>query len=189
MGAIYRRAKIVFNKSVRNDVNMRYFEAMCAGAVLVTDKLKDNGVDVLFQPGTELVQYHDEASLVAAIDRLLANESERVAIGARARDRVLQEHTYEHRARKVLEVLLATTHSVRPAPHQYLSVFHMLRFPDGVLRTTARSLQALREAGDRNAVLALVATICSMLSWLLVRTYHARYRLRHWRLGRHADGL
>jgi len=33
----YARSKIVFNSSFRNDLNMRYFEAMGAGAVLVRD--------------------------------------------------------------------------------------------------------------------------------------------------------
>src|SRR4029077_3583759 len=38
IGEIYGRAKVVLNKSVRSEVNMRYFEAMGAGAVLVTDR-------------------------------------------------------------------------------------------------------------------------------------------------------
>jgi glycosyltransferase involved in cell wall biosynthesis len=183
MGRIYGRAKIVFNKSVRNDVNMRYFEGMCAGAALVTDKLHDNGVGELFEPGS-LVEYEDEASLIRTIDRLLADEATRKEIGGRARALVLERHTFAHRARTLLDTLSAARHSVRPAAHHYMPVYHLLRFPDGVLDAATRSLSTIRRHGDRNPVLGMVAALAELLSGVLLGAYRMRYRLRHWRLGR-----
>ena len=183
MGFIYGRAKVVFNKSVRNDVNMRYFEAMCAGAVLVTDRLRDNGVQELFEVDS-LAVYEDEVSLMHALDRLLADDVTRERMGRKARESILARHTYRHRAEQMLAALNETIVRKRPGPDDYMPVFHRLRFPEGVAWASAASLRSLREKGDRNPVLALVSSIASALSWLLVRSYRLRYRLRHWRLAR-----
>ena len=65
------------------------------------------GLDAFFEPGSEIVVADDGDDVLrglAAID-----ESQRRAIGRRARRRVLAEHTAEHRAaeleRHVAEVL------------------------------------------------------------------------------------
>jgi spore maturation protein CgeB len=38
---IYSQSKIVFNKSANNDLNMRVFEALSSGSMLLTDRLDD----------------------------------------------------------------------------------------------------------------------------------------------------
>jgi hypothetical protein len=179
IGEIYRRAKIVFNKSARNDVNMRYFEAMAAGAVLVTDRTSGNGVEELFSPGKDFIEYENEASLLTTIDRLLADDSERERIGRRGRETVLSRHTYGQRAEQIAKVLLAGTHRVRPAPHDYLPVFHLLRFPDGVLSQAQRSLTWMRSNGDRNPLLAMAILLLRPLAGVLLWGYRLRYRLRY----------
>jgi len=184
IGEIYGRAKIVFNKSVRNDVNMRYFEAMGAGAVLVTDSARDNGVEELFSPGEDFLEYRDDASLLAAIDSLLADDGKREQIGARAQRHVLSGHTYRHRAEKILDVLAATVHRVKPGPEDYLPAYHLLHYPEAVLSEASRSLAGMRTQGDRNPVLALVMPLLSCLAGLLGLAYRLRYRLRYARLGR-----
>ena len=50
-----------------------------------------------------MVENADEA--VAAYRSLLDDPGEAEAMGRRARERVLDEHTYGHRARQVLELL------------------------------------------------------------------------------------
>lgn len=184
IGEIYGRAKIVFNRSVRNDVNMRYFEAMGAGAVLVTDSARDNGVEELFSPGKDFLEYRDDASLLASIDSLLADSGKRELIGARAQRHVLSGHTYRHRAERILDVLGATAHRVKPGPEDYLAAYHLLRFPEAVLAEASRSLAGMRTQGDRNPVLALVVPLLSALAGLLGRVYRLRYRLRYARLAR-----
>ena len=71
MGRIYAQSKIVFNKSVNNDLNMRYFEALGAGACLVTDSIVGNGVDEIFKRGEDFFEYKDGDSLVKLIRKIL----------------------------------------------------------------------------------------------------------------------
>ena len=166
---------------------MRYFEAMGAGAVLVTDSpARENGVEQLFSPGEDFLEYHDDASLLAAIDSVLADNEKRERIGARAQKRVLADHSYRHRAAKIVEVLAGATHRVRPGPEDYLPAYHLLRYPEAVLSEASRSLAGMRAQGDRNPVLALIAPWISGLAALLDGAYRLRYRLRHARLARKA---
>lgn len=184
IGEIYGRAKIVFNKSVRNDVNMRYFEAMGAGAVLVTDSARGNGVEQLFTPGEDFLEYRDDASMCAAIDSVLDDEGKRERIGMRAQRLVLDRHTYRHRAEKIVAVLAGSSHRVNPGPEDYLPAFHLLRYPAAVLMQASRSLTAMRARGDANPALALMTPLVSALAWLLAWAYALRYRLRYARLAR-----
>ena len=179
IGAIYSRAKIVFNKSVRNDVNMRYFEAMAAGAALLTDRTSGNGVEELFSPGVDFVEYEDETSMLASIDWLLANDAVRERIGQRGKETVLARHTYRQRAEQVAKALLACPHRVRPSPGDYLPVFHLLRFPDGVLSQALSSLSWMRSNGDRNPLLAAAILLLWPLAQVLLRGYSLRYHLRY----------
>lgn len=184
IGDIYGRAKVVFNRSVRNDVNMRYFEAMGAGAVLVTDSARENGVEQLFSPGEDFLEYQDDASMLAAIDSVLADDRMREIMGARAQNHVLSGHTYRHRAEKIVEVLAAAAHRVKPGPEDYLPAFHLLRYPEAVLVEAKRSLSAMRTDGDRNPALAVVLAVLSGLAGALKWAYRLRYRLRYARLAR-----
>jgi spore maturation protein CgeB len=72
----------------------RVFEAAGAGACLMTDAWE--GIELFLEPGAEVLVAHDGddvAHLLAALD---ADRARR--IGAAARQRVLAEHTYAHRA-------------------------------------------------------------------------------------------
>ena len=52
--------------------------------------------------------------LVATYRRLLADPSTRRELGSRARERLLQEHTYTHRAQQLLNILGWRAPSVSP---------------------------------------------------------------------------
>jgi hypothetical protein len=184
IGEIYGRAKVVFNRSVRNDVNMRYFEAMGAGAVLVTDSARENGVEQLFTPGEDFLEYHDDASMLSTIDSVLADERSRERIGARAQSHVLSGHTYRHRAEKIVETLSAAERLVKPGPEDYLPAYHELRYPEAVMLEASRSLAGMKAQGDRNPVLALLVPVLSGLARMLGWAYRLRYRLRYARLAR-----
>ena len=43
MARAYSAARLAFNRSVKNDVNMRVFEAVACGSLLLTNDLADNG--------------------------------------------------------------------------------------------------------------------------------------------------
>ena len=96
MARIYGRSKIVFNVSVNGDVNMRAFEALAAGALLVTDRI-GNGFDEIFQDGVNCVCYSDIDEAIARIDHYLAHDDEREAIAVEGMRFALSQCTYRHR--------------------------------------------------------------------------------------------
>jgi len=105
MADAYRKSRIVFNQAVRNDLNMRVFEGMAAGALMVTDAIQRNGLENLFTAGEHLVTYASEAELFERLDYYLAHEPERRAIAERGRALVLRRDTYEQRARQLTQTL------------------------------------------------------------------------------------
>ena len=104
MGSIYAQSKLVFNKSVNNDLNMRYFEAMGAGAVLITDPILNNGVEQLFREGEHFLRYYKEGEVINLVKGVLAQPEKIERIGLQARTEVLEKHTYIHRAQEILNI-------------------------------------------------------------------------------------
>ena len=85
-------------------INPRVFEIAACGGFQLCDPCV--GLDTLFNFETELPVYRTLAELRGRIDYYLAHEDERHAIAHAARQRVLREHTYEHRAQKMLDSIL-----------------------------------------------------------------------------------
>jgi spore maturation protein CgeB len=81
----------------------RPFELASAGAAIVSNPYE--GIERWFEPGSELFVVHDADEATAAIADLLADPAQADEMGRRARERVLDEHTYRHRARRVLELV------------------------------------------------------------------------------------
>jgi spore maturation protein CgeB len=79
----------------------RIFEAAGAGACLITDAWE--GVDVFLEPGREILVARDGYELAEQLRTLTAEQA--VALGAAARRRVLDEHTYRHRAEQLAALL------------------------------------------------------------------------------------
>src|SRR5262249_47947996 len=134
------------------------------------------------------LEYHDDASMLSAIDSIVGDEHKRERMGSRAQRNVLANHTYRNRAAKVVEILEASTHRVRPGPEEYLPAYHLLGYPAAVVSEASRSLAGMRAVGDSNAVLALTVPLLSALGGLLAWAYRVRYRMRHARLARKKTG-
>jgi spore maturation protein CgeB len=85
--------------------SVRLFEAAACAVPAISDRW--DGLDAFFEPGREIVVADEGADVLRALAAI--DESQRLAIGRRARRRVLAEHTAEHRAaeleRHVAEVL------------------------------------------------------------------------------------
>ena len=81
----------------------RPFELAAAGAAIVSNP--HAGLERWFEPERELVVVDDADAALEAYRALLDDPGEAEAMGARARERVLDEHTYAHRARQVLRLL------------------------------------------------------------------------------------
>src|SRR5580704_6225770 len=97
MARTYSAARTVFNRSIRNEVNMRVFESLACGSLLVTNDLSDNGQDGLFRDGVHLASYRDGDELVDKVAFYLARDEARERIAAAGRAEVLAKDTYRHR--------------------------------------------------------------------------------------------
>jgi glycosyltransferase involved in cell wall biosynthesis len=81
----------------------RPFELAAAGAAIVSNPYA--GIERWFEPGRELIVVNDADEALAAYRELLADPGQAEELGRRARERALDEHTYAHRARRVLELV------------------------------------------------------------------------------------
>jgi Glycosyl transferases group 1 len=96
MADVYGNSKIVLNTSINGDVNMRLFEALASGALLITDRIK-NGLNELFVEGEHYVGYATIEEAIEKIDYYLVNAEERMRIASAGQGLVLNCHTYRHR--------------------------------------------------------------------------------------------
>jgi hypothetical protein len=103
--SITARGRLAFNHSAVQEVNMRIFEAMAMGKPLLTSAgAESNGLLELFENGRDLWLYDSAESLHRVCAGLLA-DTHRERIGRRARDLVLERHTYAHRAQTLLDTV------------------------------------------------------------------------------------
>jgi len=140
--AIYSRSKIVVNIPVNGDLNMRVFEAMASGALLITETIS-NGQREFFQEGVHIVEYKNETDLFGRIDYYLKNEKEREGIARAGQQLVLGEHTYKQRSKFVIDTVLKDTPadytakirtmSARDIHYHYARVYTLLRLVDPVI--------------------------------------------------------
>ncbi len=102
MAEVYARSRMVFNNALNEDLNMRVFEALCSGSLLLTDAAC--GLKDLFEEGKHYAEYIDD-TLIETIQYYLDRPNERERIATEGRKEVLTRHTYAHRARQMLETL------------------------------------------------------------------------------------
>ncbi len=102
MARLYAQSKIVVNACHNADVNMRVFEALASGALLITDPAI--GLDDLFREGEHLLVYRSEEELHGLLEYYLEHHEERACIAAAGRAHVLAEHTYDHRLDEILRL-------------------------------------------------------------------------------------
>lgn len=106
IGEIYGEAKIVFNISINDDLNMRVFEALCSGADLITDDVE--GMKELFpeQPFflfDKSIGYPDLRRRIEGI--LLGKEVIPPEIKNNFLKNFSSNHSYESRVKAMLKVL------------------------------------------------------------------------------------
>jgi spore maturation protein CgeB len=103
----YAESRLVFNRSINGDANMRVFEALCSGSCLVTDRVPD--MERLgFVDGLHYVGYSSLDELAAVTRSLLTNHEEREAIAHAGRIAV-SAHTYAERMKVLLQKLNLNT--------------------------------------------------------------------------------
>jgi len=83
--------------------NMRFFEIPCAGGAQVCSPCPELAAE--FKHGETIFYYRDLVELLELIRVLLKNDGLRQQVSQAAHEKVLSEHTYTHRASKILELL------------------------------------------------------------------------------------
>ncbi len=100
------RAKVNLNISRRPHATfyasscMRLFELAAMRCCIVTNPIE--GLREWFEPSEEILVAEEANASAALYRRLLCSPGERLAMGDRARRRVLEGHTYRHRARTLI---------------------------------------------------------------------------------------
>ena len=145
MGKIYSKSKIVFNKSINGDLNMRFFEALCSGALLVTDKI-NSSIGNLFLNRIHYIHYNSSQDAIDKINYYLKYSSKRKLIARRGQKLAIRSHTYEKRLSEILGKIqslesskissIAPIRRVLPRnlPLEYAKVFLILRKPIRILQ-------------------------------------------------------
>jgi spore maturation protein CgeB len=106
--AFYAASRFTLNVTRRDMIDagyspsVRLFEAGACGCPVLSDAW--DGLDRLFKPNREIVICRDTADVLAALEM---PETSRRAMGRAYRQRVLEEHTGEHRARELEHYLLS----------------------------------------------------------------------------------
>ena len=89
--------------TVPSSSTSRPFELAMAGAAIVSNP--HEGIERWFEPDRELRVVHGADEAVAAYTELLGDLAQAWELGRAARERALDEHTYVHRARQLLELI------------------------------------------------------------------------------------
>src|SRR5207248_10863033 len=89
--------------SVYASATSRPFELAALGCAMVSNPYV--GIEEWFEPGREILVVQSRQEAVEIYRQLLADASLRRELGTRARERLLREHTYAHRARQLIDLI------------------------------------------------------------------------------------
>jgi len=102
----YSKARIVVNYPINNDINLRIFEAMSAGALVITHRIKDDGFEEIFKENEHLVVFDDILKeMRQKIDFYLENKDLRQKIAYQGFEYVKNNHTFRHRLRDIFKII------------------------------------------------------------------------------------
>lgn len=100
MAEKYAEAKIVFNCSLNQDINMRVFEGMASGSVLLTDRIPEMA-EIGLVDGIHYVGYSNIEEMLA-LAKVIANGSFK-DVPTQGQKLALGAHTYKHRCEAMLK--------------------------------------------------------------------------------------
>ena len=128
MAQIFSESKIVFNNAVKNDLNMRFFEVMSAGSLLLSDKTTKSGQDLLFEPNEDYALYDEDTHIANVVEFYLENNELRETMAKRGMEIVRNAHKYSDRAFEMIDVIIgarestSTAEELREKSIKYISV-------------------------------------------------------------------
>lgn len=98
------QSKVVFNISIKDDINMRVFETLSTKSFLLTNWIPTLGD--LFEDGVHLVTYKTLDEAVDKAKYYIAHDEERERIAEAGFQEVRAKHTFRHRAEQILDVCI-----------------------------------------------------------------------------------
>jgi tetratricopeptide (TPR) repeat protein len=105
-GRIQAQSRIVFNHSFAGqNLNMRVFEALAAGRLLLTDRCEWARLPEIFRDREHLVYYENPQQFEELLLYYLAHPDERTRIARQGQAEVLARHTYKHRAGELVQAV------------------------------------------------------------------------------------
>ena len=114
MSRAYSESRVVFNRSIRDDLNMRVFESLACGSLLTTNHLPtESGQSELFRDGVHLATYRDPEELFDKLRFYLSHPETRAKVERAGRDEVTAKHTYRHRMERILAAAERLAHFTR----------------------------------------------------------------------------
>lgn len=105
MAEIFSASKMVVNFLSYGEINMRIFEAMASGSLLLTPYAPSSAIEELFEDRRHLVFYDDEEDLHDKVQYYLENAEEREAIAKAGMDEVISKHTYDIRISQIIDTI------------------------------------------------------------------------------------
>lgn len=104
----FAQSRIIFNISIKDDVNMRIFEAMATGSFMLTNRFPE--LEQLFTDGEHCGMYSSYEEMLDKVQYYLDHEDEREKIASQGCKEVLGKHTYRARLEKVLDQMFKNGH-------------------------------------------------------------------------------
>jgi hypothetical protein len=178
MERIYSNSRIVFNRSVRNDVNMRFFEAMGSGAVLLSNEIINNGVDQLFENGIHYLTYQDEESLVILVKELLRDPARCGTISETARTHILNQHTYSHRSNEIIKIVDVDSEKKKILPEFIVSALVTQGFISEAVIEISGLIKQQSLTGSAKWLAILMASAIKMLAYAMGCAEQLKSKLR-----------
>ena len=108
MFEIYQSSFIVLNKSINNDINMRYFEGLGSVAILLTNRIFDNGIEDIFDENAHIF-YYDNESEINEMCELILNDENLIKKCMQNKTNIHKNHTYINRCEMLLDVICKDT--------------------------------------------------------------------------------
>ncbi len=81
----------------------RPFELAAMGACMIANPY--NGIEEWFEPGKEIIVVQSGEEALERYQYLLSHDAERQQIAQAARERLLKQHTFRHRARQLMQIV------------------------------------------------------------------------------------
>ena len=96
----YCESRVVFNISIKDDINMRCFEVLATKSLLLTNEIPT--LDLLFKDGVHLVTYKTMDEAIEKAKYYIEHEDEAAKIAEAGYQEVLSKHTFKHRCETIL---------------------------------------------------------------------------------------